>query len=406
VPVILTRWCLVVLVTLSPCHLVTLSLQAAESSPLDPLVRLLGKSDDADVQRDVLKGMQAGLDGRRRVAMPADWPAVSRKLRSSGDAEVRDLALNLSLLFGDPEALATLRKTAADASAPSDARRAAVQALVRTKDPDVVALLQGLLADKDLRGPAIRGLATYADDRTPGLILKLYPALTEAEKGDAVNTLASRPAYAGELIKAVEDGKVPAADLTNFTVRQIHGMGDKELSARLTKAWGLVRSPSLEKVSLIARYKKQLTPDVLKKADPSHGRAVFARTCSTCHVLFDAGGKIGPELTGGQRANLDYVLENVLDPSAVLVTVVEMKDGRVVNGIVRREDDKTVTLQTPNDLVAIPKDEIDERRQSAVSLMPEGLLDKLTADEVRDLVAYLASPVQVPLPKEEPPKKP
>jgi putative heme-binding domain-containing protein len=388
-----------------------LSAEAAEPSPLDPLVRLLGKTDDADVQRDVLKGMQAGLGGRRRVAMPADWPAVSRKLRTSTDAEVRDLALNLSLLFGDPEALATLRKTAADASVPADARRAALQALVQTKEADVVPLLQGLLADKEMRGPAIRGLATFADEKTPGLVLKLYPTLSETEKGDAVNTLASRPAYAQALVKAVEEGKVPPADLNNFTVRQIHGMGDKELSDRLTKVWGIVRSPSLEKASLVAKYKKQLTPDALKKADLGHGRAVFARTCAACHTLFDAGGKVGPELTGGQRANLDYVLENVLDPSAVvgkdyLVTVVELKDGRVVNGIVRREDDKTVTLQTPNELVAVPKNEIDERRQSAVSLMPEGLLDKLTAEEVRDLVAYLASPVQVPLPKEEPPKKP
>jgi putative heme-binding domain-containing protein len=399
------------LVTLSPCHLVTLSLQAAEPSPLDPLVRLLGNTDDADVQRDVLKGMQAGLTGRRRVAMPADWTTVSRKLRTSTDAEVRDLALNLSLLFGDPEALATLRKTAADASTPADARRAALLALVQTKEADVVPLLQGLLSDKDMRGPAIRGLATFADEKTPELVLKLYPTLSEAEKGDAVNTLAARPAYAQALVRAVEEGKVPPADLNNFTVRQIHGMGDKELSDRLTKVWGLIRSPSLEKASLIAKYKKQLTPESLKKADVGHGRAVFARTCAACHTLFDAGGKIGPELTGGQRANLDYVLENVLDPSAVvgrdyLVTVVELKDGRVVNGIVRREDDKTVTLQTPNDLVAIPKNEIDERRQSAVSLMPEGLLDKLTAEEVRDLVAYLASPVQVPLPKEDPPKKP
>src|SRR5947208_2019250 len=83
-------------------------------------------------------------------------------------------------------------------------------------DPHVVPLLQGLLADARMRGPALRGLATFADDKTPGLILKLYPTLTEAEKGDAVTTLAARPAYAQALVKAVEDGKVPPGDLNNF----------------------------------------------------------------------------------------------------------------------------------------------------------------------------------------------
>jgi putative heme-binding domain-containing protein len=112
-------------------------------------------------------------------------------------------------------------------------------------------------------------------------------------------------------------------------------------------------------------------------------------------------------LTGSQRANLDYVLENVLDPSAVVakdyqVTVLELKDGRVLTGLVRQENDRTLTLQTQNDKVTMPKRDIESRTKSAASMMPEGMLDKLTNDEVRDLVAYLASPEQVPLPKTGP----
>jgi putative heme-binding domain-containing protein len=84
------------------------------------------------------------------------------------------------------------------------------------------------------------------------------------------------------------------------------------------------------------------------------------------------------------------------------VTVVETKDGRVVNGIVKRETDKAVTLQTLNDTIVIPKNEIESRTRSALSLMPEGLLTNLQDEEVRDLVAYLASPAQVPLPSELP----
>ena len=154
----------------------------------------------------------------------------------------------------------------------------------------------------------------------------------------------------------------------------------------------------------MAKYKKLLTPEYLKGADVSQGRAVFQKNCASCHTLFDAGGKVGPELTGSQRANLDYVLENVLDPSAVVpkeyqVTIVTTKDGRTINGIIKREDKRTVTLQTPNDLVTIAVEDIDERHKSPLSLMPDGVLPNLKDEEVRDLIAYLRSPMQVPLPK-------
>ncbi len=130
---------------------------------------------------------------------------------------------------------------------------------------------------------------------------------------------------------------------------------------------------------------------------------MFAKTCAACHTLFDAGGKIGPELTGSQRNNLDYVLSNVLDPSAVLAKDYQMhqivtNDGRVLSGIVKGEDDNAIRVQTATELVVVPKSEIETRRETANSMMPDGLLSSLSPDEVRDLVGYLASPSQVPLP--------
>src|SRR4051812_35404019 len=81
------------------------------SRPLEPLVRVLAESDDVAVQRDVLGGMHEALQGRRHVAAPRGWSAVYRKLAASTDPEVRQKALVLSLLFGDAQALESLRKT-------------------------------------------------------------------------------------------------------------------------------------------------------------------------------------------------------------------------------------------------------------------------------------------------------
>src|SRR5262249_42838197 len=155
------------------------------------------------------------------------------------------------------------------------------------------------------------------------------------------------------------------------------------------------------------KYKAQLTPEALKAADVAKGRLVFKNTCSACHKLFDDGGDIGPELTGSQRANLDYLLENVLDPSAVVAPEYQMvvfllKSRRVLNGYVRREDDRAVVVQTEKEAVVVPKNEIAGRTETKLSVMPDGLLDKLSAEEVRDLVAYLASKEQVPLPRQRP----
>jgi putative heme-binding domain-containing protein len=262
-----------------------------------------------------------------------------------------------------------------------------------------------LLSDPAVRGSAIRALASFSDAEVPELILASYTKYSTSEKADAINTLAARREYAPKLVAALERGVVDRADLDAFTVRQLHALGDAGLSARLNKAWGLIRSPSKERTALIAGYKKRLGPDVMKSADASRGRAVFQKNCAVCHVLFDAGGRIGPELTGGQRANLEYVLENVVDPSAVVardyqVTVIATRDGRILNGIIRREDEHALSLQTPNELITLSKEDVEKRKPSSLSLMPEGILDKLRDDEIRDLVGYLASPTQVPLPAE------
>jgi putative heme-binding domain-containing protein len=179
-------------------------------------------------------------------------------------------------------------------------------------------------------------------------------------------------------------------------------LADAEVTARLKSLWGEIRSSSGEKKEQIDRWRKTLTPAVLAQADLPAGRAVFQRLCSACHRLFDEGGSIGPDLTGSHRNNLDYLLENIIDPSAGVsrdfrLNTIRTSAGRVVGGFVVAEDDTTLTLASLNERVTIPIAEIQDRQQSSQSMMPEGLLQGLTAAEIRDLVAYLGSPTQVPL---------
>jgi putative membrane-bound dehydrogenase-like protein len=371
------------------------------------LYQILSETEDTPAERqklrDMLGGMYDGLRGRSGLSGPASWLDTLRRLAHSLDPEVHEKALLLSVLYGDRDAVTSLRHTAADAHAASDSRQTALQTLVEAKAPDLQRLLRDLLGDTIMRGPALRALAAQGDPGTPALVLKQYAGFTDAEKADAVATLTSRPAWASALLDAMDHGAVPRRDLSAFTARQLLGLKDKALTDKLTRVWGSIRPPAQDKAALMNRYLSVAAPSALEKADRGHGRLLFVRTCANCHTLFGEGGKIGPDLSGSQRANPEYLFSKVLDPNAVVnrdyqVTVINTTGGRTLNGIVKAEDDKTVTLQTPNEVVRVPKADIEERQRSAVSLMPEGQLTPLSDAEVRDLIAYLAGPTQVPLP--------
>ena len=78
--------------------------------------------------------------------------------------------------------------------------------------------------------------------------------------------------------------------------------------------------------------------------------------------------------------------------------VLRLADGRVVQGVIEEETPQIVVVETPNETVRVPTGDIENRKESGLSMMPEGLFDRFSAEQVRDLVAYLANKEQVPLP--------
>jgi hypothetical protein len=192
-----------------------------------------------------------------------------------------------------------------------------MESLLGAKDPQLPVSLRKLLADAKLRAKALRGLAEYDDAQAPAAIMSVYPRLTPPEKKDALSTLVSRSDYAPALVEAVEKGTIPRSDLSADIVRQLGNLKQPELTARLEKVWGKSRASGADKLKEMAHYKALVLSPGARAADPSRGHAVFSRTCQQCHILFGEGGKVGPELTGSNRADLDYLLENVVDPNAI-----------------------------------------------------------------------------------------
>jgi putative membrane-bound dehydrogenase-like protein len=369
---------------------------------LGPWVAVLGSTADP-VRKDLLAGAREGLRGRKAFPMPDNWPAISVDLMHSDDPAIRDAATALALTFGDPTALTDLRKRVQSHDQSAAARSAAVEALVEHRAPGLAPILHDLLNEPALRRTALRGLAAYDDPATPKLVLGLYPKLTGDEKPEAVATLASRAAYALALLDAVEAKAVPRSDVSAYAARQMYALGDRGVTDRLKAVWGEVRDTPADKQKQLAKYKGQLTPAALKAADAKNGRLVFSKTCQACHKLYGEGGAIGPDLTGSNRSDLDYLLANVIDPSAEVgrdyrMSVVNTQSGRVVTGIVLERSPARLVVQTATEKVIVSAEDVESVKDSALSLMPDGQLDTLSREQVRDLFAYVMGKSQVLLP--------
>ena len=161
----------------------------------------------------------------------------------------------------------------------------------------------------------------------------------------------------------------------------------------IEKHWGKIgAATAAEKIARI-RALNHMMPQA--RGDAVKGKEIFTKTCAICHTLFGEGTKLGPDLTGADRKNRDWLLSNIVDPSAVirpeyLAYVVNTKDGRSLTGLVVESTPTAVTLvNEKNERTVIPRDKIEEMTASPVSLMPEKLLDPFDDQAIRDLFAYL-----------------
>jgi putative heme-binding domain-containing protein len=377
---------------------------------VDALVALM--TERADVREDVLAGMAAGLDGFSSAKKPKGWDEfVVRASARSGEGNDEERAKarttyiqTLSALFGSGRAIDELIVLVKNADGDANARLNAFKSLTRTPKPELLAVIRTLINDKVLGTVARSALAAYDDPSIPKQLTGSWPERSQEQQAATVATLTSRASYAKVLLEAVKAGKVPAAAISPFQARQIRNLGDEAVTKLLTEAWGEIRDTPEAKKAEFAKWEAVLKPEALAKADKSKGRMMFTAVCSACHKMYGQGGAIGPELTGSDRRNLKYLLENILDPSAVVpadfrVSIFQLKDGRTLTGVIPEQTERTLTIQTPAERLTIERTQIVKQEQMAQSLMPEGLLAALGEENVLNLIAYLMGEGQVEMPK-------
>ncbi|HAC90132.1 MAG TPA: cytochrome C, partial [Planctomycetaceae bacterium] len=368
------------------------------------------------IQLAILQGISQGLQGYRKLPAPPAWSALARSIASAGSgwsdsepgavekSELHLIVRELNLLFGDGRTFDQTRTLVADQQADPQLRLTALQALVRSQPDDLLEICLPLLKDSRLNVAAAQGLSGSADLQVAEQLIKNYKRFRAPERPGVISLLVARRAFSQVLLEAIADGSIPSQDLTPYDMRQIRSHCDVELDNRIKEVWGQIGDTPEDKRRQIESVRQLLTQSPSSENDPSQGRQIFQQRCGSCHRVFGSGKKVGPDLTGANRQNLDYWLENIVDPSLVVskdytMSVVELQDGRVLNGLIVNRTQQSLQLQTPTELLNLLAVDVQQTAQTGLSPMPDGLLDNLSEQEIRNLFEYLRTPAQVPLPE-------
>ena len=332
---------------------------------------------------------------------PEGWAALVAALRQGASPDLLANLNELDALAGDEASRAFYRAHLADEKAPLPARQRALAVLVASRDRAAAPVIHEVFAEKttpSFRRALIQALATVGDAASPAVLLGHFGVFSPEQLGDAVAALAGNAAGGKALLAAVAAGKADKALLSPLVVRQLKSLGDQELDAQLTAIVGVVNATKADFAKNKAKYEAMLTPVAVRKGDIAAGRQLFTSACGICHTFGTVGNLVGPGLAGSNIGKLDYFLENVLNPNGVIgkdyqLNVFKLKSGATMSGIVQFEDAQSFRLVMPGGAkFTVAKGEVEKRETLPMSLMPEGLLDALTKNQVINLVAYLQNP--------------
>lgn len=360
-------------------------------SRLLTLITTEGLLGDPAWKTAVLRGTADGLELRqgRRLADPAAADRLQLLLTDDSE-DVRAAAADLSPYVHLGDHLERARLDALDGSLGLERRILAVRSLRGGAFEEVADALEAILhgdAETALRAAAARALASFADAQVAGALLVGWPGYPPEIRGVVAELSIRQRDRAVELADAILAGRIDPDDIPAITRIRFAQHPDAELRARIA---GRLKLGEGGRDVVVADHLVVLDLD----GDPRRGQAVFERECSSCHLRRASRGRIGPDLAGVSNRSREALLTSILDPSYAIEDryrnhLLETVDGRFYDGILVAETEVSVTLRGEVADVTVLKSDIADLRQSSVSLMPDGLEDAATDQELADVIAYL-----------------
>ena len=355
-------------------------------SAFGALLKLLG--DQPDQADSLLAGIERAVLGIKGFQQPINWNEISSKLRGNPNA------LKLSVLFGDEDAIGQMEKLVMNPDVGIEVRRQTMRILIDSNSPNLKSISDKLLKNSGMKIWGARGLSKFEDNRTGEMLVSSLQAFDGEERDEVVEILCGRINWADTLLSGIENGQVSKSLISPYHALQIKSLKNEKLDERLDQCWGVIRTSPEYLSKRKGELKKELNSEAVSKADLKKGSLLYDQQCAGCHQLYGRGGNLGPDLTGSGRSNIDYLLENIVDPNSAVsadyrMNILSLKDGRVLSGMIAGQDRNSLTLRMPGSETVVSKADIKKRETLENSIMPAGLLDNLKQEERRDLIAYL-----------------
>jgi putative membrane-bound dehydrogenase-like protein len=359
--------------------------------------RLFDRAPCAESLALVIGGMNEGLRGQpvRRIPVIEN---VVRKAWTKREPDLDLIELGLRLQLAEAGELASRR--AVDRARAEGERCRLIEMLGETEYAKAVAAILKIFeqsAQSDgLRAACLNALAHFDEPAIARRLLACHGALSPALQTRVIDVLCQRRSSAAALVDAVAKGRIAITAVSVDQLRRVAAHHDSGLDAQITRLWGHLRDATPEEKLATAR---RLNNDLrAAPGDPAAGRELFRKHCAICHRLYGEGNNVGPDLTTANRGDRDFLLLSLVDPSAqvrkeYLSYNLQTRDGRVLTGIVVDEGSSAITvIDARNERSTIARGDLELIEPSPQSLMPEGLVEKLSPGELRDLFGYLQSP--------------
>lgn len=365
---------------------------AAAISKCNELIRLA----DPSCKEQLVEGLNQAFQGRSLPKLPKELTAALNEYRRAAGDE----GLVLAIGQGDAEAakrgVGLLRNNSTGVALRIDLANAYGAFVYPEAVPVLLSLATGSDIEPALQRVAIQSLASYENEDIARRIASAFENRISAQHGlrDAgCRTLASRLAWAKVLLAQVNGWRLRKSDVPPDVIQRLRTYSDPNIVEAVERAFGPVppvNSPA--KVAFIRKLTSHLSEN---GGEYEEGSKLYVQHCATCHQLAGIGESIGPALDNYDRGNLKFWLPAIVAPSLEIregyqTYLALTVDGRVVTGMVSAQDLSSVTIRTADaKQVKLERDELEEFRAVKNSLMPEGILEKLTPKQVSDLFAFL-----------------
>ncbi len=362
--------------------------------------RLLAVAPRIEDKRELLRGMASGLAGDTVAAIPAELESAIAPMWAAGPPDMDLLAVAVRLGSRGAVPLA-LERLADDAAAEAD-RAALLRLLAERRDARVVAPALDLMRRSPvaaLRREALAAVQAAGGDDAGPAVLEQMQRHDQEWRAACLAVLATRAAWALLVLDAVDAGKVRAPDVPREAVSALQKAAGRAHAPRIARHWGAVNQTPEAKRRRLDEVAAQLQE---APGDPAAGREIFGRLCAQCHTFHGEGRALGPDLTGIDRGDRDGLLHAIVDPSAsvlpdfmgfqVTLKAAAGESPRTIVGFIQEETANGLTIiDVAGTRTAVAANDIAERAALPISIMPEGLLDALSAAQIRDLFAWLQS---------------